>query len=157
MVLTSAEAQSANMRRRAESFIVSTSVSASRQGHACATPTSRCRAAQSKAQGRANLIHPPGAEPRHPPSQSPLRNGHRVVKIYRAAALHAIVFVEHDLRWHSANGGCYRGDGGGGQVPDGALASEDQHWTLFIRSVELVKPYVTSGYFSGHAASDSQS
>jgi len=50
---------------------------------------------------------------------------------------------------------CDRRHGDGGQISDGAVASEHDHRFLLVRRSEVIQAHISPGYFAGHAASAS--
>jgi hypothetical protein len=95
------------------------------------------------------------AQSRYAPSEALLRDGDHVVQVHCARLLHAVRFIEHDLRWHASNRGRDGRDSHRRQVRHGAFPRQDDDWTLFVGRSKPVKANVASRY-SGHAASASQ-
>ena len=79
-----------------------------------------------------------------------------MVQIDRAQRLHTILFVQDDLGRHTADRGGDRRDSDGGQICDGAVASEYDHGPLLIGRGEVIEADIPAGYSDGHAASVSQ-
>src|SRR6266700_944081 len=92
----------------------------------------------------------------NPFAHSLLRNRDRIVQVHGARRLHAILVVQNHFGGHASDRRSNGRNSSGGQIPDGAVASEHEHGPFFIRRGKLVEPNVASGYFRGHAASASQ-
>ncbi len=113
-------------------------------------------ATKREAQGSANIAQAVVAQTGHSPSQSPLRNRHRIVQVHGAGTLHAIPFVQRDLRGHPSYRRCDWRNGNCRQITDRAVARQHHDRSLFIGRSELIEPNISPGYSLGHAASDSQ-
>ena len=109
-----------------------------------------------KSQSRTDFPHPPGTQLRNPPPQSILGNRNRIVQVDCAWPFHAVLFIQNHLGGHTADTGCDRCDRNRGQITDGAIASEHNHWSSFIWRSKVVQTDVAAGYSAGHAASASQ-
>ena len=75
---------------------------------------SSCSSASKRKPKRcADLLHPLMIQADHPLPQTFLRDGHRVVQIHRASALHPVVDIQYHFRRDVSDG---RGDGGHGNL-----------------------------------------
>ena len=112
-------------------------------------------ATQRKPQSGADLLHTRHSKVSNALAQALLRHGYRVVKIYRARALHAVLFVQPHFGWHSSDAGRDRSDRRGGHIPKGAVAGKYYDWPRFVRRSKAVKPNIAPSYSSGQIASAS--
>ena len=117
--------------------------------HVCAVATQR------KTQCRANLSQARGAELRYALAEAFLRHCHYVVQVDGAGRLHAILFVQQNLRRHIANLRRNRRNSNSGEVRKRTIASKHDHRPYFIWRREAKKPNFSMDYSSGHAASAS--
>ena len=92
-----------------------------------------------------------------PLAQPFLSDGNWVVKVDGAGSLHPVFLIQHNFRWHSADGRSDGCDGDGREVSDCTIASEDYNRPAFVWWGEVVEADIASCYSCGHAASASQS
>jgi len=113
-------------------------------------------APEREAQSGADFPHSQRAQLRNPSAQSILRNGDRIVQVYRTRRFHAIFFAQDYLGGHVTDRGRYRSNGDTREIRDSAVAGQHEHGAFLVWRSELVESDVPSGYSAGHAASASQ-
>lgn len=136
------------------------------------TPNARCAKCSSREPGSASgkvsgtakrepkccthLLHPLITQAGDALAQALLGHSYGIVQVYRAPALHPVVYVQNDLRRHVTDRGGYRGYRYSRKVAYHAVASEYQDWPLLVRRRELANVNVTAVQSSGQAAASSQ-
>ena len=114
---------------------------------------SSCSSASKRKPKRcADLLHPLMIQADHPLPQTFLRDGHRVVQIYRASALHPVIHIQDHLRRHISDCRSNGGHGYGRQMGNGAVAREYENWPLLVRLRKLAEMNITPIQSSGQAA-----
>src|SRR6266852_4853450 len=113
-------------------------------------------AAQRKSQSAANLVHPSVAQAGDALSNTLLRDCDSVVQVDGAASLHSVLNIQNHLGRYVSNRGGDRRHGDSCKMADGAVASQQQNWPLFIGAGESAKVDIAAAQSFGHAAASSQ-
>jgi hypothetical protein len=107
-------------------------------------------------QSHADLLHPRPAQTSDALAQPLLRNRDCVVEVYRAWTLHSILHIQSHFRRYVPDSRCDRSYGYCGKMANGAIASQNQNWPLFVGRRKQAQVNVSAVQSSGQAAAPSQ-
>ncbi len=112
-------------------------------------------ASHRESQRPANFLHSRRAQLRHALPQTCLRHGNGVMQIHCTRRLHTVFFPQGNFGRHASNGRRDRSDRHRRQVLNRAVPRQHHDRPFLVRRSEVVKPHISTRYFSGHAASAS--